>query len=284
MKKVDLNNLPLKSAWPARLLGLSPWTAPTRTEEKVDKEYDKDKYAKCLAYYTSEGMCKTPGEIRAFEGGASPTDTVWVSFGNDIYETSVGEMRAERLRIILDAMRSELAKCRSVVELGCGYGYNLWRLKEHFPDKMFVGGEYSRNAVELAAHLYKNDSRVRVVHFNFYDRESYRLLQGLEQPIAIMTVHAIEQLPSCSAVIDALAQYRDTISSVFHFEPLYELHDDTLLGMMRRRYCIVNDYNRDLLTELKRRPYIHIQDLQVDNFGMNPLNPSSIVHWKFIRQ
>jgi len=48
---VNLNDLPRWSPWPARLLGISPWEAPDRTVEKVDAEYDKDKYAGCLAFY-----------------------------------------------------------------------------------------------------------------------------------------------------------------------------------------------------------------------------------------
>ncbi len=49
MKRIPLDELPAWSPWPARLLGLEPWRIPNRTLAKIDAEYDREKYAQCLA-------------------------------------------------------------------------------------------------------------------------------------------------------------------------------------------------------------------------------------------
>lgn len=282
-KNVHINSLPAWSAWPARLLGLAPWNRPERTIEKIDQEYDKDKYARCLDYYVHAGGNTTPEEVKEFEIGSGAADKTCVSWGNDLYEVCPSEARADYYQLLLDTVRAEVEKCQTVVELGCGYGYNLWMLKQHFAHKDFLGGEYSKNAVQLASRLYQNDPEIRVSHFNFYDDQSYELLERVNPPIVVLTSHAIEQLQSSSPVLDALLRYRERIQTVFHFEPVYQLHDETLLGLMRRRYTELNDYNRDLLHELQRRSYIRPVTTRADVIGLNPLNPTSVIQWEFKR-
>lgn len=152
-RRIDLNDLSSWSAWPTRIFGLTPWTVPSRTIEKIDHEYDKSKYARCLDYYTRAGENTTPEEIIQFEIGLDPASKGCMSLGNELYEVNISKATAEYYRFVVDTVRSEVEKCKTIVELGCGYGYNLWMLKQHFGAKTFVGGEYSNNAVKLAAHL-----------------------------------------------------------------------------------------------------------------------------------
>ena len=282
-QRVDLNDLSVWSAWPARLLGLAPWTIPSRTIKKIDQEYDKDKYARCLDYCIHAGKNITPEEVKQFEFGLNLARKECVSLGNNLYEVCLSEAKAEYYELLLDTVCGEVGKCQTVVELGCGYGYNLWMLKQHFPTKAFVGGEYSKNAVELGCRLFQHDSKIRVLQFNFFDDQSYKFLERVNPPIVVLTVHAIEQLQSSSPVLDALLRYRESIQTVFHFEPVYHLHDETLLGLMRRRYAELNDYNTDLLPELQQRSYIRIIISQAEVFGLNPLNPTSVIQWEFTR-
>jgi hypothetical protein len=53
--------------------------------------------------------------------------------------------------------------------------------------------------------------------------------------------------------------------------------------LMRRRYAELNDYNRDLLSQLQRRSYIRILSIQTNVIGLNPLNPTSVIEWEFSR-
>jgi len=279
--KVGLDDLPKWSQWPARLLGVAPWETPSRTIEKIDQEYDKDKYARCLDYFTGAERQITPEKVKQFEFGLDLDHKICISIGDELYEITLKEARLIYYDMMLNAMHTELEKCKTVIELGAGYGFNLWWMQQKYENRYFWRGEYSKNAVELASHLYRDNPWIKVVYFNFLEPATYELIAQAEPPVVIFTAHAIEQLPHSSLVFDNLLQYRDKIQAVFHFEPVYELHRESLLGLMRRRYTEINNYNKDLLSELQSRAYICIIELQGDMFGLNPLNPTSIIHWMF---
>lgn len=281
--KVSLNDLPEWSVWPARLLGLLPSSICRRTIEKVDREYDKHKYARCLAFCRDRGLeGVTPEDVRMFEIGRPSNETICVSVGNNLFTMQLGDAVSHQNSLLIEAMRLAIEAASVVVELGCGYGYNLWKLHQTFPNKAFVGGEYSANAIRLAENLFRRYPNITVRQFNFYD-EQYDALREADPhgPIVVFTCHAIEQMPSVSHVLDVLGYYREKVQTLFLFEPVYELYGDSLLGLLRRRYTEMNDYNRDLYSQLKRRPNIRIVHIEADGFGRNPLNPTSIIQWEF---
>ena len=281
-REVDLADLPRWTSWPARLLGLEQAPEGERTLEKIDREYDKDKYARCLDY--AQGLAReelSPETVRMFEQGAGHQLMCACSEGELIAVTAQWAMKRYR-KIFLNAMRATIRDVSVVIELGCGYGYNLWALSREFPGKRFVGGDYSENAVQLAALLFKAHPEITISRLNLYSPK-YELLEDLGDSGSwlIYTVHAVEQLASAAPVLKALEPCRDRIRAVFHFEPASELHDDSLLGLLRLRYAEVNDYNRDLVSRLRERSDICVVQLQQHVFGANPLNPFSVIQWKF---
>ncbi|MBI4615056.1 MAG: class I SAM-dependent methyltransferase [Planctomycetes bacterium] len=284
MRRIDLDELPRWSAWPGRIIGTTPWTCPRRTIEKIDEEYDKDKYAKALEWYDRAGG--DPEAIMTFEwsvvgGGEHP---ICVSRGDHLYATTIGAARAAYQDLLHDVLRPAIDEGTTVVELGCGYGYNLWRLSGRMKARRFIGGDYSANAIKLAARLYERNSLVSVRPFNFYDA-LYQLLEQLEGPCVVFTSHALEQLPTAAHVIEVLASHIDKRSNVFHFEPVIELQGQDLLSLMRRRYIQINDYNVDLMSVLQRhRELIEIVDTRPNLLGLNPLCATSVVHWKMRRE
>jgi hypothetical protein len=66
------------------------------------------------------------------------------------------------------------------------------------------------------------------------------------------------------------------------FEPVYRLHDDTLLGLMRQLYIEVTDQNRNLvvlLHEYQKQGTIRILEDSPGVFAVNLLLPVSILVW-----
>jgi hypothetical protein len=282
MNQIELNNLTQYSLWPSRLLGLESWKTPNRTIQKVESEYNLDKYNKCLNYYLSNTDLNI-ADVRKFQYG-NDNKEVCISVENTLHQISLHEANFKYSDLLLSNMRTEIEKCQTVVELGCGYGYNLWHLANNFENKIsWRGGEYSQNAINLASMFDLQKSHdIEVKYFNFYDSKAYQFLSNCKPPIGIFTSHAIEQLPDAATVFKTLLEYRENIQAVFHFEPVYELYDQTLLGMLRRSYTEANDYNRNLLSELQKMSNIKICNIDINILGSNPLNPTSVIHWKFI--
>jgi hypothetical protein len=276
MNEIPLNDLPRFTPWVCRLLSLDPFPPARRDIKKVDEEYDKDKYGKCLAYFRGTRGASA-GDVKRFEIGDLSEKELCVSQGGRLYTASPVEALRRHHELLLETLDDGVAASDTVVELGCGYGYNLHLLKRRHPGKRFLGGEYSANGVRLAQALFSDDPGITVERFNYYD-EHYPILRHLPGRVLLFTSHSIEQLPSAAGVIRSITRSGIT-ATVCHLEPVFELTDETtVLGLLRRRYIQMNDYNRDLLTSLEQEG-VKVDRKVVDAFGLNPLNPTSILRW-----
>lgn len=68
---------------------------------------------------------------------------------------------------------------------------------------------------------------------------------------------------------------------MIHFEPTFIAERKYLIGIFRNKYIQLNDYNRNLIELLKQSDAIEIIESTIDVFGLNPLNSSNVLVWKF---
>ena len=276
MKEIGINDLPKYSPWVNRLLGLEPFNQVARNIEKIDSEYDKDKYAKLLSYYESGHNCEDVRRLERFSGRESSC----ISIRGKLYLAANSETGTLMDRLLVNTLSKPLLGVDKIIELGAGYGYNLHLLGNKYPGKIWIGGEYSPNAVSLASRLLHNHKFV--VPFNFYD-DSWSIFDMVEdgKKALVFTCHAIEQLPLVCQALQTLGKYKNKISEVIYLEPVYELIDkSTTLGLMRQSYTRLNDYNTDLLSALKAMD-VEVLQTEYDLLGISPLNPTSLIRWKF---
>lgn len=280
MRNIDINDLPQWSPWPARLLGLEEFKQPKRDIDKIEQEYNQDKFATCLELYNKSGGTLDPLALRFSIGADDLEQECNGVVDGELVIASERELIDALFRLLPAALADHTRESNTILEMGTAFGANLWKLSELIPGKQYVGADYSENAIQLAKLLYADRSDIRVEKFNFYD-ERYPVLSEIDAPVTVFTSQAIEQLPSAVPFVDALTRDRDKIAAVVHLEPAYGLHDDSLMGLLRRRYLEINDYNRDLLSELERRPGIDILDVKKDVMGFNAYNSLSLITWKF---
>jgi len=132
----------------------------------------------------------------------------------------------------------------------------------------------------LASLLFADCDNVSFLPFNWYD-DSWPIFEAVEGKALVFTRESVEQLPRAISALPTFRNYREKISAVVHLEPVYELLDkESTLGLMRRAYTQLNDYNTDLLTSL-RAMGVQLLKTQYDVMGRNPLNPISLIHWQF---
>jgi hypothetical protein len=279
VQPLDLNDLPRVSPWPARVLGAESFQVGKRDTAKIAAEYDQDKWLKCLQAFRESGGSMNARQLRSYMYTTRPDEPRPAVLGGRLVMAPVTYLLDAYDRILADAMAESIAGSRTVVELGASFGQVLWGLAQRFPNRSYRGGEYSENAATLAKELYAKGPDIAVSRLNFYD-DAYEVLERAEGPVTVFTSQAIEQIPSAAHIIDVLAKYRDKIVSVFHLEPSYELYDDSLLGLMRRRYIEINDYNRDLVGVLRGRADVRILRIEPEVIGWNPFNALALIHWK----
>lgn len=255
----------ISNRWTRRLLGIDTFSV-NRSVEKVESEYNQDKYKRLLECSSTD--IETVKRTEWENNGVKMKDPFIISFGNELFETTVQGSR-DQFRLMLTSIIHDYAQGKNLCELGCGYGYNL----SFFPEYNTYGGEYSSNAVAIGQRCGMN-----VKAFNYYEDKDYDLIVN---DSTVFTCHSLEQIPDASHFVQALRKRKDKVNVVIHMEPTVVPERNDLFGVMRNRYMEINDYNRNLLELLRNSPDIEIVKLEMDVLGLNPLNSSNLIVWKF---
>lgn len=279
-ERVSVNDLPKHTSWVEKLLHPEEVRPTSRDGRRAKEEYRK--VYGFLLDVKEDNPEYGPDDLRTVQNSRRE-DPMCVSRDGELYLTGVEEARRVSEEILLESLRPLVDGSDAVVELGCGYGYNLWLLKQHFPDCTFYGGDISEHAVELGERLFGDDPTVHVDRFDFYD-DRWRPLERASRAgdVVLLTHYGIEQVPDAEPVVaGTLGKYLGGVGAAVHLEPLHELYaEETLLGQLRRRYTVVRDYNRNLLSTLREDARFDIADVDHDLLGRNPLHPLSRVRWR----
>src|SRR2546423_782057 len=117
-RKIPLNELPAWSPWPARIMGLEPWTVPTRNLDKIASEYNDDKYAKLLAWVKTRPNLSLAEAEAGIIGmvGLSPEKKTCFTRHGELVVTTLREAFAEQFAMLIRAVGPAAAGCRAVVE------------------------------------------------------------------------------------------------------------------------------------------------------------------------
>lgn len=274
---IALEDLPRWSPWPERLLGLSEWKTVPRTVQKLEQEYDREKFASCLAYVHDHPSASID-DIYAFETLDGWPEAMCVSCGDRLFHADIRQAmayNAERMDSFLSPL---LASADVVCDLGCGYGYHLEMLRRRFTGKRYWGCDLSANAVSLACKLFAG-GQITVEQRNLLDPD-FSVPFAKEEKVLILTVLTLEQLQCSKPLLHRLIENKGNSWQVCHFEPVFQWCGDDLLGMLRRAYTLANDYNRDFFPALQSHPSVRILRTEKEYFGSNPMHPMSFVHWQ----
>lgn len=136
-----------------------------------------------------------------------------------------------------------------VVELGCGWGANLFALHEMRAGWQLAGLDYSLAGVragrEIAAHFHLP------ITFGEIDLRSDHAAFSNLQGACVFTHYCLEQVPRDTAAV--LARIRASAPHVvLHLEPAYEILGWTPIDIVTWLYIRSQDYQRTLLAELRR--------------------------------
>jgi hypothetical protein len=280
MNDLTINQLPLYSPWPARLLGLETWTPREKTPDEITREYEHEKWGPLLARVRSAGAGVTLEQaVRWAVGETGPS----LFCSEESFELLPPFLAYERYVDFVCAALSEYATAPALVELGAGYGailLNLARRRE-FAEKQILAGEYTASGEELIRLLASVEGlKVRSGRCDF----SRMPVCDFDPPAGalIYTSYATPYVRELGeGFVEGLAAFCPR--AVVHVEPCREHCDsNTLMGLMRQRYIDVNGYNRNLVTLLRAQEQagkIRILSELPAVIGINPLLAASVVAW-----
>jgi hypothetical protein len=269
------------SPWPARLLGLSPWEPKTKTPDEIIREYENEKWGPLWQRVQDAGRAVGLSELLSWTEDSSRQE--FCSRGSDYVLLKPAEIHHHYLELTSCALQPWVP-APALVELGCGFGNVLFSLAKHFGPAVgqIIGGEFTKSGVSLLSYLAQQE-KLPVLAGNCDLGAPGITPLPLPQDAIIYTSFATPYVRHLTpALVEDLCSFRPRV--VVHFEPCYEhAESDSLIGLMRRRYIEVNDYNRNLMTVLKdaeKAGRIQIVRESPCVFGRNPLLPASIIAWK----
>lgn len=280
MRISSLDELPKFSPWPARLLGLEPWTTKEKSPEEIEREFGTEKWGALLdRFKATEGA-----RLDDVDGwAAGEAELTLASVDQHIVEMTPQESHDAYVAFIADALEPHLP-ATALVELGCGYGSVILGLarKPAFQDLPYFAADYTNSGPELA-QLIAHAESVNLATCSADLRSLSRLDLAIPKGSLIFTAYAAQYVqPLTDAFIAGLKSLEPSV--VVHIEPVYEHCDpSTLLGLLRQRYIQANGYNQNLSTILhdhEASGSLEIIRESVPGFGPNPLLAASVIAWK----
>lgn len=277
VKPIALDELPRFSRWPAILLGAKAFPAKTRTKEEVLREYDREKWGAVLEWLRSND--KHSSEDLLAQQGLPPESEIAFAIGTEFFAGPALHVMRAYEDLLVKALSGH--RRDTLVELGCGLGDKVLHLAAHLKAKTVFGGEFTASGVECGRLLAKR--RGIAATFERFDYNDPSTLAGVPKGALVYTSHSIEQIPRLQESFIAGVIEREP-AIVFHFEPCFEDHEEgSLVGLMRRRYAELNDYNRNLvglLRAFERQGRVRILRHEKNLFSDTPFNPTSIIAWE----
>ena len=162
-----------------------------RDRHAVMKEYDQRNWA----LRREARAWERADSLEAFLVGRE-TRRIAAKIDGDPVHVACDEYYRHRLGALQRLVQEHLSAEGDVVELGCGFGYNLFALALAFPKRRFFGFDISPNGVEMGRAVAAHFGLADRIAFDFLDitrsgDPNFRQLKGR----ACFTFFCLEQLP-----------------------------------------------------------------------------------------
>ena len=278
---IELNDLPKYSSWPLHLLNLSDFTERRRSNEYVLREYG-ERWGKIHQSLKSNEFADLGETFDYIMHNHYKSDMLFHINENIYYTKNSLGFKDYVNRKTADILSMYMASDDTLVELGSGWGRNLFYFLHNKLCSKIIGGEYSEEGLATADFISKKFGLpAEFFHFDYYNPQP-QFMQKLTNNV-VFTHNSVEQI-SCISEETILALIESRPRTVIHFEPVYEYRNkNTLLHCLWRRYTQINDYNRNLLTVLRKFAScgrLRIIAEQIHSMGLNAFNPGSFIIWE----
>jgi hypothetical protein len=277
-KLYTINDFPKFSKWPETLL--FPDTDRKRLKNKVElnREYEIEKWGPLLK------------KLQAIDGKLTieKADEIYIEYqnecmyfnGKDFVVKNKEKVYKEYFNFIENNLSKYTYSSNTICELGSGYGSVIIKLSksDKFTSHNKYAYEYTDSGLRAIELISKEEGiNITTGKCDFFNQEITSI--PIPTRSIIFTVSATACIPTLSqAFIDNIIESKAEI--VIHFEPCYEHCNETMHGLLLKKYIEVNDYNRNLVTLLKQ----NVQDGKIKiveeipmAFGVNPLFCLSVV-------
>lgn len=273
---LDLNQLPLLTDRPKKLINASEAILHTKNSKQIYREYETDKWATVFERIEKKRFSVDDVDAMQFSG----TQDIPFSLGDTLYVAPPLATRVELASLLADKILELRQFGDPIVELGAGTGSIIVRLTkdQRFADATFHAGDFSPSSLKIISYL-ANVEGVKI-STEIYDFDSAQATFSAPPNSIILTSFSIAYMQKLEWPFwERLMQL--TPRAILVAEPIYQyFSEQTLLGLLRKRYYEMNGYNSNILPSIQqasRAGILRIGDIQENVIGINPLCPVSMI-------
>lgn len=279
LQPISLDDLAKYSDWPKRLLSLDTFDVRVKTEKEVRREFEDERWGSLLPQVKA---LRTPAleDVERLYAGADDISPCYDA--GRFFLASWRDKLDAHLQLYAKVLAPHVRGASCLVELGAGFGSKLLGLatRAAFADLPLAAGEYTRTGQELISLI--ATAMKKTVTVGYCDFRTLKLTgMSIPSDAVIFTSYAAHYVPKLSTDFVAfLSQFKPR--AVVHFEPCYEHYpENSLHGLMCRRYVELNDYTRNLASVIefgRSRDGIAVRTTK-NVLGSNPFLPISVIEW-----
>lgn len=190
--------------------------------------------------------------------------------------------------MIIDALALE--QYDSVIELGCGYGQNLFKIFYNGGgvNLKYFGGEFTKSGVEMARKLANIEPNMKAEFFHFnHLKPKFDKKLDFGKKVLVFTCHTIEQVKEIPdnwfKIVSSIAPFVRCI----HAEPFgFQVGNLGEATKNHKEYFLKAGWNLNFAKTLKmagQNGDIIIEDALLEySCGTDPFNPTSIAVWRTV--
>ena len=187
--------------------------------------------------------------------------------------------------LLVDILNQDEYDC--VIELGCGYGRNLFNIfYSGGPiNANYFGGEFTNSGVEIATKLAKKARRMKVkfFHFNHLEPNLDFITKKKFKKALVFTSHSIEQVTQINENwFEVVSKAANFVRGV-HLEPFgFQMKELGPATKLHKEFFAKNSWNQnfaEVFIKAQNEKIISLDGLVLEiGFG-DPVNPGSLLFW-----
>lgn len=188
-------------------------------------------------------------------------------------------------RILLIDLIDATGPYDAIIELGCGYGRNLFEIFYGGGPReaKYIGGEFTKSGVEIAQKLAKKAPKMKTEFFHFNHLEPKLPFKKPFKRAFVFTCHSIEQVMQINENwFDEVVKAGEFVRGA-HLEPFgFQLKNSGPLSDMHKDFMIQNSWNinfAEVLRQAVERKIIKDEQIFLE-MGVTPdVNVGSLAFW-----
>jgi hypothetical protein len=272
--RIDLDDLPRYSIWPAKLLNNTGGLyEKTRTE--ILREFDQEKWSELLARLRTSSA-RTLAQLETLMFSAS--SQMAYSIAGEYYRSTPSAVN-KMYKKFLEQHLAHAKDVTCIAEIGAGAGNLIMHLaKSTQLAKSWIAYELTDSGRAITTMVANTEDLPVAAEFLDFD-DPRTMVPSVAERMTYFSSFALAYCKEPEVFIESLVN--GNTKEIVLLEPIYQFFDETTLsGLLAKSYFEKNDYSKGLfpaIQKLSDKGVLKSDVVKKNGFAHNPLCPISVI-------